>query len=106
MLLRMENTTKVYNAAKVSWNFMANVNLNRLFSPFSRFLFVLFLCFSSGQMLKGQGAIVYEFSNGTTGSQEYIELVVIGPDGNENCGPVDLRGFIVDDNNGDFSCGP
>lgn len=54
----------------------------------------------------GQGAIVNEISNGPAGSQEFIELVVIGPAGQENCGPVDLRGFIVDDNNGDFSCGP
>lgn len=56
--------------------------------------------------LFGQGAIINEISNGPTGTQEFFELVVIGPNSNPNCGPVDLRGWFVDDNNGDFSCGP
>lgn len=55
---------------------------------------------------KAQGLLLNEFSNGAAGLQEYYEYVVIGPDGSENCGPVDLRGWIIDDNNGDFSCGP
>jgi hypothetical protein len=55
---------------------------------------------------QAQGVIVNEFSNGPAGNQEFIELVVVGPDLNPNCGPVDLTGWIVDDNNGDFSCGP
>ena len=53
-----------------------------------------------------QGVIVNELSNGNSGGREYIELVAIGPTGSEPCGPVDLRGFIIDDNNGDFSGGP
>lgn len=56
--------------------------------------------------LPSQGVIVNEMSNGAAGNQEYIELVAIGPGGFENCATVDLRGFIVDDNNGDFSGGP
>lgn len=69
-------------------------------------LTLLGCAFGLQSQLFAQGAIVNEFSNGSTGVQEYVELVVIGPAGNENCGPVDLRGFIFDDNNGDFSCGP
>lgn len=53
----------------------------------------------------GQGLVVNEVSNGPAGSQEYFELIVVGPDLNPNCGPIDIRGWIVDDNNGDFSCG-
>ena len=44
-------------------------------------------------------------SNGDSAGREYIELVAIGPPGFEGCGPVDLLGFILDDNNGDFSGG-
>lgn len=45
------------------------------------------------------GLIINEWSNGPTGSQEYYEFVVAG-----QCGTsVDIRGFILDDNNGTFS---
>ncbi len=47
------------------------------------------------------GLLINEFSNGTGGAEEYIELVVIGSESNPN-GPVDLTGWIIDDNNGDF----
>ena len=53
----------------------------------------------------GQGVIVNEISNGSGGTEEYMELVVVGPPANPNCGPIDIRGWIIDDNNGDFSCG-
>jgi hypothetical protein len=56
--------------------------------------------------LNAQGMVVNEFSNGASGTREYMEFVVVGPVANPNCGPVDLRGWIIDDNNGDFSCGP
>lgn len=44
----------------------------------------------------GTGLIVNELSNGPTGAQEYIELIVVGPP----CTTVDIRGIKVDDNNG------
>jgi len=45
------------------------------------------------------GLIINEFSNGPTGNQEYYEFVVSG-----KCGDlVDIRGFILDDNNGTFT---
>jgi len=51
-------------------------------------------------LLAGQGLIVNEASQGTNGgSSEIYELVVVGAP----CETVDLRGWIIDDNNGDFS---
>ncbi len=49
------------------------------------------------------GLIINEFSNGPTGTaQEYYEFVVAG-----KCGDlVDIRGFILDDNNGTFTTPP
>ncbi len=44
--------------------------------------------------------IINEVSNGSGGSKEYVELLVVG-DG--SCNNVDIRGYIIDDNNGDFS---
>lgn len=47
----------------------------------------------------GTGVIINEWSNGPTGSQEYYEFVVAG-----QCGTVvDIRGYILDDNNGTFT---
>ncbi len=46
-----------------------------------------------------EGLIINEFSNGTSGAQEYYEFLVAG-----ECGQsVDIRGYILDDNNGTFS---
>lgn len=44
----------------------------------------------------GTGLIVNELSNGPSGTREYIELLVVG----DPCTTVDIRGVIVDDNNG------
>ncbi len=65
------------------------------------FYFLLaFFCLSNSA--QGQGLIVNEFSNGSSGTEEYIELLVVG----DACDDVDIREWIVDDNNGDFSGGP
>ena len=47
------------------------------------------------------GIIINEVSNGPSGSQEWVELLVIGDPLNPT-DPVDLTGWILDDNNGDF----
>lgn len=48
--------------------------------------------------------VINELSNGTSGAQEYVELVVVGTPGcNTPC--IDLRGWILDDNNGTFASG-
>ncbi len=45
------------------------------------------------------GLIINEWSNGPAGNQEYYEFVVAG-----QCGEsVDIRGYILDDNNGTFT---
>ncbi|MDX2002822.1 MAG: gliding motility-associated C-terminal domain-containing protein [Chitinophagales bacterium] len=47
---------------------------------------------------------INEVSNGPSGAQEYVELVVVGtPNCTGSC--VDLRGWIVDDNDGTFATG-
>ena len=51
-----------------------------------------------------QGMIVNEASNGTSGAEEFMEFLVVGATGAET-DPVDLSGWIIDDNNGDFEGG-
>lgn len=48
-----------------------------------------------------RGLVVNELTNGPSGNQEYVELVVSGVPGTT----MDIRGWIVDDNNGDFNGG-
>lgn len=62
-------------------------------------LFVLFIL--SSLSAKPQGIVVNEISNGVSGSQEFIELLVIGSSANPTS-QVDINGWIFDDNNGDF----
>lgn len=48
--------------------------------------------------------VINEVSNGPSGAQEYVELVVVGtPSCIASC--VDLRGWVLDDNNGFFASG-
>jgi hypothetical protein len=64
-----------------------------------------FLIFAFPSLIHAQGMIVNEISNGTSGSgggaQEYMEFVVIGSSENPS-GSVNLSGWIIDDNNGEF----
>lgn len=62
--------------------------------------FLPFFFFSAG--LPSQGLVLNEFSNGGSGVQEYMELVATGL----VCNTIDIRNWIIDDNNGDFSGGP
>jgi hypothetical protein len=51
------------------------------------------------QLPASQGLLINEFSNGATNEQEYYEFIVAG-----RCGEtVDVRGYIIDDNNGTFT---
>lgn len=49
------------------------------------------------------GLIINEVSQGNAGAREYVELVVVAPSG--TCF-VDIRNWIIDDNNATFSGGP
>ncbi len=53
-----------------------------------------------------QTLIINEVSQGPSGSKEYVELLVV-PTANQTCNNtcLDLRGWIIDDNNGFFSNG-
>jgi hypothetical protein len=46
--------------------------------------------------------IINEISQGGSGNKEYFELLVVA---NDPCATIDIRNFIIDDNNGDFSNG-
>ncbi len=70
---------------------------NKSYIPF--LLFLILPIYSFGQLL-----VINELSQGT-GTSEYVELVV---NGTPSCTPgncVDLRGIILDDNNGHFASG-
>ncbi|MEP0986833.1 hypothetical protein, partial [Ekhidna sp.] len=47
------------------------------------------------------GIIINEASNGSAGSEDWVELLVIG-DANNPTANVDISGWYFDDNNGDF----
>jgi len=65
-------------------------------------LFGVLACFIFPFILSATpGVIINEVSNGPSGSQEWIELLVVGDNSNPTA-LVDLTGWIVDDNNGDF----
>lgn len=49
--------------------------------------------------------IVTEFSNGPSGACEYVELLVATCEGHQEATDVDIRGWVVDDNNGVFGAG-
>jgi gliding motility-associated-like protein len=71
-----------------------------LFPKALRGLFAFILLSTSAFHAYAQpaGLVVNEVSQGTSGSREWAELVVVGPP----CSTVDLRGWILDDNNGIF----
>jgi hypothetical protein len=49
----------------------------------------------------GQGIIINEVSQGVDGTKEFIELLVVGSNALTTAS-IDLTGWIVDDNNGEF----
>lgn len=59
------------------------------------FFILLTCCLSTQAQL-----IINEFSQGATGTQEYIELVVVGQKSCSGDSCADIRGWIIDDNNG------
>jgi gliding motility-associated-like protein len=69
-------------------------------------IFIPFLYFFPASFCLSQTLIINEVSQGPSGSKEYIELLVV-PTANQNCNLtcLDMRGWIIDDNNGFFSNG-
>lgn len=71
-------------------------------------LFILFFLFLSYKIdLKSQIVRINEFSQGSSGSKEWVELVVGSSStiNSTNCvlSKLNISGWILDDNNGDFS---
>jgi hypothetical protein len=64
-------------------------------------LFLITIFLSVYTNINAQGIIVNETSNGTSGSKEFVELLVVGSTSNPTT-PVDLNGWVFDDNNGEF----
>ena len=65
-----------------------------------KFRFIVLLLSLFSWDTRAQQLIINEFSQGANGAQEYIELVVVGQ---RNCAGdscADIRGWIIDDNNG------
>jgi len=54
-----------------------------------------------GPCAREAGIIINEMSNGSGGSEDWVELLVVGNSANPTA-PVDLTGWFFDDNNGDF----
>ena len=75
----------------------------QLLSSFTSFALLLF----STSNLFSQSLIINEVSQGPSGSKEYVELLVIPGASPYNCSNycLDLRNWVIDDNNGYFTGG-
>jgi gliding motility-associated-like protein len=71
-----------------------------------RLNYILFLLAFTTFNVYSQTLVINEFSNGTGGTKEWVELIVISTN-SAPCNPdvLDLRGWIIDDNNGYFGTG-
>jgi gliding motility-associated-like protein len=67
-------------------------------------ILLLLVCFLFSFQLKAQ-LVINEVSQGASGNKEYVELVVVGTPTCTTIPCIDLRGFIIDDNNGTFATG-
>src|SRR5437868_3595569 len=67
-------------------------------------LFPVLFCFFFSFYTKAQ-LVINEVSQGASGSKEYVELVVVGTPTCTTIPCFDLRGYIIDDNNGTFASG-
>jgi len=74
-----------------------------LLSKKQHILFCLLLLCS---FLSKAQLVINEVSQGPSGSKEYVELVVVGTPTCTTIPCLDLRGYILDDNNGSFSASP
>src|ERR1700744_4798138 len=68
-------------------------------TPFMKFIILSFILSLFFFTTKAQ-LVINEFSQGAGGTQEYIELVVMGHKSCSGDTCADIRGWIIDDNNG------
>lgn len=64
------------------------------------FLTLFFLSFYTRAQL-----VINEVSQGYSGNQEYVELLVVGTPNCSGIPTMDLRGYYIDDNNGTYATG-
>ena len=74
------------------------------FSPKKVFLLAGMIVLFFSASLHAQ-LVINEVSQGPSGSKEYVELVVTGTPGCAGIPCVDLRGWYIDDNNGNHATG-
>lgn len=71
-----------------------------------KFPAILAFLFLSGLNLFAQQLFINEVSQGPSGAFEYVELIVVGTPSCQTPPPcLDMRGIIIDDNNGYFESG-
>ncbi len=67
-------------------------------------IFFLIICFVFSIQAKAQ-LVINEVSQGPTGNKEYVELLVVGTPTCTTIPCMDLRGYYIDDNNGNHAAG-
>jgi gliding motility-associated-like protein len=74
---------------------------------YTKCIITIFLIFTFSYCLFSQSLVINEVSQGPSGNKEYVEFLVIPGSGPYQCSNycLDLRGWIIDDNNGYFSGG-
>jgi gliding motility-associated-like protein len=74
---------------------------------FTKCIITIFLIFTFSFCLFSQSLVINEVSQGPSGNKEYVEFLVIPGSGPYQCSNycLDLRGWIIDDNNGYFTGG-
>lgn len=76
------------------------------FAPVLLFLFSLGSCFSAGSLhAQTPGLYINEVSQGPSGAKEWVELLVVGTPTCYTIPTMDLRGWYIDDNNGNHATG-
>jgi gliding motility-associated-like protein len=83
----------------------AETNTNQMYNDNCMKFSAFFACsFLFGFNVFAQQLIINELSQGPSGSKEYVEFVVAGtPSCTQSC--LDMRGIVIDDNNGYFRSG-
>jgi hypothetical protein len=79
---------------------------NNIFSKKMKLYLIGIISLLISHFAYNQTLIINEVSQGPSGSKEYVEFLVIPTSTTQNCQTcMDLRGWIIDDNNGYFSNG-
>ncbi len=85
-------------------NGLVIIEMLRAYGKYLSKTFLLLICFLFSFQLKAQ-LVINEVSQGASGSKEYVEFLVTGTPTCTTIPCVDLRGYIIDDNNGTFAIG-